>query len=139
MKGPHDDELEQSGHWPLRGTFTIELLNQFDDSNHHSDIVQFHHHLCTKCSDRVLEGVMANNGRGHSLFISHEDLHSNTTYYKDDSLIFSISFEDTEPPYQVAPVTFKLTHFSKWLESKEVWYSSPFFAFDGGYQNAFAC
>ena len=29
MKGPHDDELEQSGHWPLRGTFTIELLVAF--------------------------------------------------------------------------------------------------------------
>ena len=27
MKGPHDDELERSGHWPLRGTFTIDLLN----------------------------------------------------------------------------------------------------------------
>ena len=23
MKGPHDDKLEQSGHWPLRGTFRI--------------------------------------------------------------------------------------------------------------------
>ena len=35
MKGPHDDKLEQSGHWPLRGTFTIELLNQLNDSDHH--------------------------------------------------------------------------------------------------------
>ena len=33
MKGPHDDQLEQSGHWPLRGTFTIELLNRFDGSD----------------------------------------------------------------------------------------------------------
>ena len=29
MKGPYDDELE----WPLRGTFTIELLNQINDEN----------------------------------------------------------------------------------------------------------
>ena len=36
MKGPHDDKLEQSGHWPLRGTFTIELLNQLNDSDHYS-------------------------------------------------------------------------------------------------------
>ena len=28
MKGPHDDKLEQSDHWPLRGTFTIELTTQ---------------------------------------------------------------------------------------------------------------
>ena len=44
MKGPHDDELEQSGHWPLRGTFTIELLNQLNDSDHHICVVQFHHY-----------------------------------------------------------------------------------------------
>jgi len=36
MKGPHDDKLKQSRHWPLRGTFTIELLNQLNDSDHHS-------------------------------------------------------------------------------------------------------
>ena len=34
MKGPYDDELEQSGHFPLRGTFTIELLNQLNDIKH---------------------------------------------------------------------------------------------------------
>ena len=34
-KGPYDDELEQSGHWPLRGIFTIELLNQLNDSDHY--------------------------------------------------------------------------------------------------------
>lgn len=26
MKGPHDDELQQSGSWPLCGNFTIEYL-----------------------------------------------------------------------------------------------------------------
>ena len=26
MKGPHDDELQESGHWPLRGTFVIKLV-----------------------------------------------------------------------------------------------------------------
>ena len=54
MKGPHDDELEQSGHWPLRGTFTVELLNQLDDSDHHSVIVQLYHHQCSRCTNRVL-------------------------------------------------------------------------------------
>ena len=45
MKGSHDDELEQSGHWPLRGTFTIELLNQKIDYDHYSRMVQLHPHL----------------------------------------------------------------------------------------------
>ena len=136
MKGPHDDKLEQSGYWPLRGTFTIELLNQLNDSDHYRHTEQFHHHLCIECTSRVLKGVMANSGRGQPLLISHDTLlrHIDNGYYKSDSLVFRISYEDTEPPYQVAPVTFQVTHFSQWLKSKEVWYSGPFFAFDEGYQ-----
>ena len=136
MKGPYDDKLEQSGRWPLRGTFTIELLNQLNDSDHYRRIVQFHHHLCNGCTTRVLEGIMANSGCGQQQLVSHDTLlrHIDNGYYKSDSLVFRISYEDTEPPYQVAPVTFKVTHFSKWLKSKEMWYSGPFFAFDEGYQ-----
>ena len=51
--GSHDDELEQSGQWPLRGTFTIELLNQLNDSDHHSHMVQFYSHRCEECTNRV--------------------------------------------------------------------------------------
>ena len=42
MKGPHDDKLEQSGHWSLRGRFTIELLNHLNDKHHvsYTKIVQ---------------------------------------------------------------------------------------------------
>ena len=136
MKGPHDDELEQSGHWPLRGTFTIELLNQFNDSDHCIHKTQFHHHLCNECTNRVLNRITAKRGFGHERFISLDILqHSNSAYYNNGSLAFRISYEDVEPPFQVAPVTFKLTDFSQWLDNKEVWYSSsPFFAFDGGYQ-----
>ena len=137
MKGPHDDKLEQSGHWPLRGTFTIELLNQLNDSDHHSRMVQFHHYLCRNCSKRVLEGVKASSGLGNSHFISHDTLfyHSNNSYHKSDFLIFRISYEGVEvAPCQVAPVSFKVTKFSQWLKNNVEWYSNPFFAFEGGYQ-----
>ena len=61
----HDDKLEQSaGYWPLRGIFTIELLNQLNDSDHYSYMVQFHHHRCSECTNRVLEEVMAYSGCG---------------------------------------------------------------------------
>ena len=133
MKGPHDDKLEQSDHWPLRGTFTIELLNQFNDSDHYSRMIQFHHHLWDECSNRVLVGVMANSGRGQSHFISN-DTHNYNNYYRDDSFIFRVSYEDTEPSNQVAPVTFKLGNFAQWVKTKEVWLSSSFFAFSEGYQ-----
>ena len=134
MKGPHDDKLEQSGHWPLRGTFTIELLNQLNDSDQYSCMVQFHHHRCSKCTNRVLEEVMAYSGRGEPQFISHDVLLHNNDYYRNDSLIFRISYEHMEPPYQITPVTFKLTKFSQWVKSEEIWLSSPFFAFNEGYQ-----
>jgi len=34
MKGPYDDELEQLGHWPLRGMFKVELLDQVNDGKY---------------------------------------------------------------------------------------------------------
>ena len=133
MKGPHDNKLEQSGHWPLRGTFTIELLNQHNDSNHHSLIVQFHDLLCDKCTNRVLDEVMTDGGLGSQKFISYLTLY-NSTYIKENSLLFRISYESVEPPDQIAPVTFKLTRFSLWSTRDNTWYSSPFLAFNGGYQ-----
>ena len=134
MKGPHDDKLEQLGHWPLRGTFTIELLNQLNDSDHYSHTIQLPHHGCSECTNRVV--VTEDKGYGIPQFISHDSLlyHNISDYYRNDSLIFRISFEDAEPPYQVTPVTFKMRRFSQWLKQQEEWRSSPFFAFDGGYQ-----
>ena len=133
MKGPHDDELEQSGHWPLRGTFTIELLNQLNDSDHYSHMLQFHHHLCEECTNRVLGSVMAHDGFGPQQFISHTTLYNNG-YMKSDSIILRISYESKEAPHQIAPVTFRLNKFSRWMKSKEQWDSTPFIAFNGGYQ-----
>ena len=136
MKGPHDDKLEQSGHWPLRGTFTIELLNQLNDSDHYSHMMQFHHHQCIRYGNRVLEGTIANMGCKQQSFISHDTLlgHNSNGYLKDDSLTLRISYEDTEPLYQIAPVSFKMTKFSQWLKHGKNWYSSSFFAFKEGYQ-----
>ena len=136
MKGPYDDKLEQLGHWPLRGTFTIELLNQLNDSDHYIRILQFHHNKCSNCTNRVLESAEAIAGWGESQYMSHDTLlhHSSNSYYKSDSLIFRITYEDIEAPYQVAPVTFKITKFSHWLKSTDNWQSSPFFAFKEGFQ-----
>ena len=136
MRGPYDDELEQSGHWPLRGTFTIELLNQLNDSDHYIRILQLHHNKCSNCTNRVLESTEATAGWGETQFISHDNLlhHGNNSYHKGDCLIFRITYEDMEAPYQVAPVTFKITKFSHWLKSTDNWQSSPFFAFKEGFQ-----
>ena len=89
MKGPHDDELEQSGHWPLRGTFTIELLNQLNDSDHHR--------YTANCG--AFSGFQRVKGEGKSImidamfrFISHNTLFQHNGYLKSDMLQFRISY-----------------------------------------------
>ena len=132
MKGPHDDKLQQSGHWPLRGTFTIKLFNQFSD-HHHSIHVTFGAYSCEKCTKRVVKGDMA-VGWGLPTFLSHDTINY---YLKSSSLNFGISYEDNNPLIpcnQTAPVTLKMSNLSEKINNKEQWYSSPFFAFDGGYQ-----
>ena len=118
----------------MRGTFTTELLNPLNDSDHYSHILQFHHYHCSRCTNRVLKDIETTVAYDDAQFISHNTLlhHSNNSYCNNDSLIFRITYEDMETPYQVAPVTFKLTKFSYWC--KIYWYSNSFFAFKEGYQ-----
>ena len=89
-KGPYDDELEQSGHWPMIGSFLIELLNQHNDSLHHSKIIWFAK-LCSHCSNRVLNATKI-IGYGHDRFISLEVLKNKTLYHENDNIYFRVSF-----------------------------------------------
>ena len=139
MKGPHDDKLEQSGHWPLRGTFTIELLNQLNDSDHFIFTTSLYHYLCNKCSARVTDGDIAPKGWGSKYYISREAiLHQNSKqYFNNDALHFRISYEDTRsstPHDQLAPVTFTLCNITSRIKKNELWFSVPFFAFKEGYK-----
>ena len=132
MKGPHDDKLQQSGYWPLRGTFTIKLLNQVSD-HHHSINITFSAYTCEECTKRVVKGDIT-VGWGLPTFLSHDTI---SYYLKSSSLNFGILYEDNNPPIpcnQTAPITLKMFNLSEKINNKERWYSSPFFAFDGGYQ-----
>ena len=113
MKGPYDDKLEQSGHWPPRGTFIMEILNQLNDSHHYSCMVQFHHYECSECTNRVLEGNYT-IPFDYQRFISHDLIlhHSSNSYHESNCLILRVSYEDMDAPYQVAPVIFTVTKFS---------------------------
>ena len=86
LKGPYDDELEQLGHFPVRGTFTIELLNQLSDENHHSLIVTF-----DNTYTRVVEGDMNPEGWGSHKFISHDDI-LNSKYLTSDNVYFRVMY-----------------------------------------------
>ena len=98
MKGPHDDKLEQSGHWPLRGTFTIILLNQLNDNDHHSRKVTYTSFTPSNATNRVVDGIYAPGGQGIPQFISHDTLlhYSNSKYLKDDTLYFKINYQEVD-------------------------------------------
>ena len=84
-KGPYDDFLEQSGHFPLKGTFTMELLNQLNDDDHRTYNVIFDDNTYT----RVVEGDMSPSGRGRHKFISHDDMF-NSKYLMSDNVYFRV-------------------------------------------------
>ena len=134
MRGPYDNELQQSGHWPLRGTFTLKLLNQFNDDDHYNREVIFSTYTCNECTKRVIDANLNANRWGYPQFISHKVIQQR----KDNKhLYFNVSYDDVNPLIpcnQIAPVILKMFSLSEKINNKEQWYSSPFFAFDGGYQ-----
>ena len=87
MKGPYDDELEQSGYWPMRGTFSIGLL----DVDNHGYYFTINYFVCELCTFRVKEGSEAPSGLGFPEYISHKSL---PIYNKYDSLGFLISYRN---------------------------------------------
>ena len=88
VKGEYDSFLS----WPLRGTFTIAILNQLEDRNHHSANVVFHHHELTPFNSRVMFG--RGRGYGFPFFITRSQLTQNhllhCQYLKDNALFLSV-------------------------------------------------
>ena len=89
MKGDHDDHLT----WPVRGTLTVQLLNQLSDSNH-SEPVKFHFDGSDKACQRVIKGIMSYNGVWRSQFMPHKrlsyDADKKCQYLKDDCVFFRV-------------------------------------------------
>ena len=72
MKGPYDDELEQSGQWPMRGTFTLKLRD-FYNTEYHCYITP-DYSVCELCTFRVREGNTTLNSWSIPECVSHEIL-----------------------------------------------------------------
>ena len=92
-KGPYGDDLAESGLWPLRGIFSIELLNQFSDKDHYTRTVKFSTDTPNECPNRVVSGDRESSGWGASHFLSHEDILYHGKYLKNNILYFRISYE----------------------------------------------
>ena len=94
MKGPYDDELEQSGHWPLRGSFRIELLPyKINDILHfpYERKVIFDMYTSDNITNRVINGNRVAKGWEFHKFIPHSMLHK---VIADDSVQFKISYQE---------------------------------------------
>ena len=92
MKGDYDDNLE----WPIQGKVTVTLLNQLQDSNHHTLIVNCPKGEYEKYMQRVVMGDRAELGYGHPTFIPHDDIKFKN-YLKDDCLYFCVSADTPSP------------------------------------------
>jgi len=129
MNSPYDDELEQSGHWPLRGMFKVELLNQLNDK--YTIFRAFDCDDKSDCINRVIKGNKVPAGFVGD--ISHTHILHNNYLKPNDSLYFMISYQSFNAS-QVAPVNFTMNNFTEKMTNKDSWYSDPFFAFWKGYK-----
>ena len=89
MKGPYDDILQQSGHFPMYGYFAVELFSQEMVESDLIKIIAPDNTLCSECTNRVTDDIGA-MWMGYSNFTSVESL--NAYYTKDGSLQFRITY-----------------------------------------------
>ena len=91
MAGENDENLE----WPMRGTFSIELLNQKEDQNHTHHSIYFDETEADDYNSKVSE-ALAESGWGLHKFMDYQDLGPGsllpqTQYLKDDTLYFRVT------------------------------------------------
>ena len=88
-RGEFDSHLK----WPFRGTVTIQLVNQLEDKEHHTNSISY------KDASPVAAQVAGERsaGWGNLEFLPHSELGlsvaNNRQYLKDDCLIFRVSIE----------------------------------------------
>ena len=89
MKGDHDDHLN----WPVKGTLTVQLLNQLSDDNH-SELVKFQFDGFGVECQRVRQRSTARSGVWCFQFIPHKKLSHDSDkrcqYLKDDCIFFRV-------------------------------------------------
>ena len=89
MRGEFDSHLK----WPFRGTVTIQIVNQLEDKEHHTQTIVYGDTTPDASTARVTEGERS-RGWGKNRFIHHSALGlsvaKNRQHLKDDCLIFRI-------------------------------------------------
>ena len=89
MKGNHDDHLT----WPVKGSLTVQLLNQLSDSNH-SEPVKYDFDGSSTKFQRVMKGTRSPFGIWCDQFIPHKrlsyDADKKCQYLKNDCVYFRV-------------------------------------------------
>ena len=89
MKGDHDDRLT----WPVKGTLTVQLLNQLSDSNH-SVPMEFNFNSSGEECQRVMKMTKCIHGVWCFQFMPHKilpyDADKKCQYLKDDCVFFRV-------------------------------------------------
>ena len=90
LKGPNDDELERTGHFPMKLLATVELLSQSRNYNHNLVPIMLDSISCNDCAERVKENPYP---RGFtSSLISHSAItKQGSHYFHRDQLVFRVS------------------------------------------------
>ena len=87
-RGEYDDQLK----WPFRGDITMQLLNQSSDEGHWEETAHFNDTVSGRHASRVVGQERATSGWGHTRFIGHNKLNTESEeYLKNDCLKFRIS------------------------------------------------
>ena len=89
LNGPYDDELQQSGQWPLRGVFLIELQYHYGFSNDYENKKEIYFLSTETCRSCVTLIDDVAEGYGNNYVISVKHLHAGL---KNDEIYLNISY-----------------------------------------------
>ena len=88
MESSHDDKLEDDSYFPVKGVFSIELLNQLNNDSHHTCLITAkgcHRYECDNSVEEYKEGI----GKCDFQNIIHTTYAS---YMKDDTFFLRVSY-----------------------------------------------
>ena len=138
MKGPNDDKLL----WPLCGDVVVELVNWFEDNDHHRQVIPLSPEAVT---NNVCDRVLVGDGRGYPKFIQHSAI--KPQFLQDDCLYFRVKevvIHSNElslktPKWKCSQsyssvVEFSVTNISKRKEYNTTFYSPAFHSHNEGYK-----
>ena len=91
MQSENDENLQ----WPMRGIFSVELLNQEGDQNHKPGSICYEEKTTKNYNSKVGKGRASSGWGWNKLFklqdIEKESLPPHTEYLKDDTLYFRVT------------------------------------------------